>query len=226
MEKAATDKELEAKEVETRETVTKEGKGTIENINCVDVINKEELLQEHGRENCFTDVHNLVNSSSNGDGELSEIVLANLNTTDLPVKAIGVDGEPVQDSFKIWKLGKWIFKFLHVVHESIFLEQRMMRYGNTRTMFNSSLKILFCKFNARLHEEVNPLKDHQQNRVWNPGGSKSFKLVAITLLQKSDRPHIQESMNFFYIGSLMQEHPAQNIIVHLVDLGVDVFNYF
>jgi len=101
-----------------------------------------------------------------------------------------------------------------------------MRYGKLRIMFNNSLKILFCEFDAILHDEVIPLKDHQKNRFWNPGGSKSFRLVAITLLQKSDKPHRQESLIFFYIRSLMQEHPAQNIIVHLVDLGGDVFNYF
>lgn len=120
LEKEASEKEPEAEEVETRETVTKERKDTIENINCVDVINKDELLLEHGGGNCFTNIQNLVDSSSNDDGELSDLVLTNLSTTELPGKAIDADGEPVRDSFKIWKPGKWVFKFPHAVHESIF----------------------------------------------------------------------------------------------------------
>ena len=49
-----------------------------------------------------------------------------------------------------------------------------------------------------MHDElpnrVDTSKDQRQNRVWNPGGSKSSGLMAISLLQKSDRPHRQESM--------------------------------
>ena len=41
---------------------------------------------------------------------------------------------------------------------------------------------------------VDTLKEQQQNRVWNPGGSKSSGLVVVALLQKSDRPHRQKSM--------------------------------
>lgn len=146
--------ETEAKEVETRETAIKGVKNTIENINYVDVINKEELLLEHDGENCFTDIQNLVDSLSDDDGELSDLVLTNLSTTELSGKAIGADGEPIRDSFKIWRLG-----------------QRKMTGTKTRQ-----------------HEEER-LKDQQQNRVWNPGGSKSFRLVEVTLLQKNDRPH-------------------------------------
>ena len=64
-------------------------------------------------------------------------------------------------------------------------------------MFKNSLNILFWEFYARLHNEVIPLKDHQQTRVWNLGGRKSFRLVAVTLLQKIDRPHRHESMILF-----------------------------
>jgi len=102
----------------------------------------------------------------------------------------------------------------------------MVWYQKLRVTSNSFLKIIFSEFCAKLHNGVDILKDHQQNRVWNRGGSKSFRLVAVILPQKSDGPHRQESMIFFYIGSLMQEHPAHNIIVHLVDLGGDVFMYF
>ena len=70
----------------------------------------------------------------------------------------------------------------------------MMWYGKPRVTFNSVLKILFWEFCAKLQNGVDTLKDQRKNRVWNPGGSKSFRLVAITLLQKSDRPHRQESM--------------------------------
>ena len=45
-----------------------------------------------------------------------------------------------------------------------------------------------------LPNRVDTSKDQRQNRVWNPGGSKSSGLVAVALLQKSDGPHIQESM--------------------------------
>lgn len=49
------------------------------------------------------------------------------------------------------------------------------------------------------HYEEERLKDQQQNRVWNLGGSKSLRLVVVTLLQKSDRPHRQESMKFSFL---------------------------
>jgi len=196
LEKEAVDKELEAKEVETKETITKEGKDTIENINCVDVINKEELLLEHGGENCFIGIQNLVDSSSNDDDELSDLVLTNLNMIELPAKAISADGEPVRDSFKIWKPGKWIFKFPHAVHKSIFQEIKMVWYGKSRVTSNNVLKIVFLEFCAKLLNGVDTLKDHQQNRVWNPGGIKSFRLVAVTLLQKSDIPHRHDSIIF------------------------------
>ena len=45
-----------------------------------------------------------------------------------------------------------------------------------------------------LPNRVDTLKDHRQNIVWNLRGSKSSGLVAVVLLQKSDRPHRQESM--------------------------------
>ena len=45
-----------------------------------------------------------------------------------------------------------------------------------------------------LPNRVDTLKDQRQNRVWNPEGSKSSGLVAIALLQKSDRTHREESM--------------------------------
>jgi len=65
-------------------------------------------------------------------------------------------------------------------------------------MFSNSLKYkIHREVNARLHDPIIPLKGHLQNRVWNPRGSKSFRLVAVTLLQKSDRPHRQEFMDFF-----------------------------
>ena len=45
-----------------------------------------------------------------------------------------------------------------------------------------------------LPNQVDTLKDQRHNRVWNPGGSKSSRLVAVALLQKNNRPHRQESM--------------------------------
>ena len=45
-----------------------------------------------------------------------------------------------------------------------------------------------------LPNRVDTLKDQRQNKVWNPGGIKSSGLVVVVVLQKSDRPHRQESM--------------------------------
>ena len=125
------------------------------------MINKEELLLEHDGKYCFIDIQNLVDSSSDDDGELSDLVLTNLSMKKLPGKAIGENSEPVRDSFKIWRPG----------------ERKMI---GTKT---------------QQHEEER-LKDQHQNIIWNRGGSKSFRLVAVTLLHKSDKPHRHESMNF------------------------------
>lgn len=51
---------------------------------------------------------------------------------------------------------------------------------------------------CKQHQEER-LKDQQKNGVWNPRGSKSLRLVGITLLQKSDRPHRRESMKFSFL---------------------------
>lgn len=59
------------------------------------MINKEELLLEHGGENYFTDIQNLVDSSSDDDGEPSDLFLTNLSTKKLPGKEIVAEGEPV-----------------------------------------------------------------------------------------------------------------------------------
>jgi len=59
------------------------------------VINKEELLLEHSGENCFKDIYNLVDSSSDDDGEPSDLVLTNISMTKLIGKAISANGEPV-----------------------------------------------------------------------------------------------------------------------------------
>ena len=53
---------------------------------------------------------------------------------------------------------------------------------------------LIDKVSDKLPNQVDTLKDERQNRVWNPGGRKSSRLVAVALLQKSDRTHRQESM--------------------------------
>ena len=45
-----------------------------------------------------------------------------------------------------------------------------------------------------LPNRVDTLKDQWQNRFWNPRGRKSLGFVVVALLQKSDRPHRQESM--------------------------------
>lgn len=55
--------------------------------------------------------------------------------------------------------GKWVLEFPRAVHESIFPELRVVRYGKLRVTFNSSLKILSWEFCARLHDEVVPRKN-------------------------------------------------------------------
>ena len=52
MEKEATYKEPETKEDKTGEIVRERGKGTTENINRIDVIDKEELLRGIGGTIC------------------------------------------------------------------------------------------------------------------------------------------------------------------------------
>ena len=69
-----------------------------------------------------------------------------------------------------------------------------MWYGKERVTFNIILKILFWKFCARLQNRVDTLKDQRRNIVWNPEGNKLLRLVVVALLQKSDKPHRQESM--------------------------------
>ena len=69
-----------------------------------------------------------------------------------------------------------------------------MCYGKARVTFNSIMKILFWKFCEKLQNGVETLKYEWKNRVWNPQGSKSWRHVAVALLQKSVRPHRQESM--------------------------------
>ena len=101
------------------------------------------------------------------------------------------DVQPIRDSFRVWRLEEWVSTFLH---KSVIPEIKMMWYGKARVTFNSILKIIFWKFCAKLQNGVDTLKDQRQNRVWNHGGSKSLRLVVVALLQKSDRPHRQESM--------------------------------
>ena len=70
----------------------------------------------------------------------------------------------------------------------------MMWSRKGRVTFNSIMKILLWKFCENLQNRVDTSKDQRQNRVWNPGGRNLLRLVVVTLLQKSDRPHRQESM--------------------------------
>ena len=50
------------------------------------------------------------------------------------------------------------------------------------------------RLSDELPNQVDTLKDQQQNKVWNPGGSKSLGFVAVAVLQRSDGSHRQESM--------------------------------
>lgn len=55
--------------------------------------------------------------------------------------------------------GKCVLEFPRAVHESVFPELRVVRYGKLRVTFNSSLKILSWEFCARVHDEVVPRKN-------------------------------------------------------------------
>lgn len=113
------------------------------------------------------------------------------------------------------------------MHKSIFPNVKMVWHGKSIIMFNNSPKILFWEFSAKLQNGVDTLKDQWQNRVWNLGGSKSLRLMAIELLYKSDRPHRQESMETFPHGESDSGASCSNFVAYLVDLGGDVFlNYF
>eukprot|EP01018_Ginkgo_biloba_P034909 Gb_36639 [translate_table: standard] len=54
---------------------------------------------------------------------------------------------------------KCVLEFPHAVHESIFPELRVVRYGKLRGTFNSSLKILYWELCAKVHDEVVPWRN-------------------------------------------------------------------
>ena len=130
------------------------------------------------------------------------------------------DVKPVRDSFKAWRLEEWVSTFLH---KSVILEIKMAWYGKPRVTLNSVLKILFWEFCAKLQNGVDTLKYRQQKRVWNPRGSKSLRLVVVGLLQKSDRPHRQDSMETFLHGESDAGASCSNVIGYLGDLGGIMF---
>ena len=72
-------------------------------------------------------------------------------------------------------------------------EESIKQRGITSRNWRSRWKPI-DKVSDELPNRVDTSKDQQQKRVWNPGGSKSSRLVAVTVLQKSDGPHRQESM--------------------------------
>uniref|UniRef100_A0A0C9QW91 TSA: Wollemia nobilis Ref_Wollemi_Transcript_4428_3641 transcribed RNA sequence n=1 Tax=Wollemia nobilis TaxID=56998 RepID=A0A0C9QW91_9CONI len=55
--------------------------------------------------------------------------------------------------------GKLVLVFLRAVHESIFPELRVVRYGKLRVTFGNNLKILSWEFCAKVHDEVVPRKN-------------------------------------------------------------------
>jgi len=66
-----------------------EGEDTMESINGVDVVDKEELLRELGGD-CSKDIQNLVDClSDDDDNEPSDLALINLGTTESAGKATG-----------------------------------------------------------------------------------------------------------------------------------------
>ena len=86
--------------------------------------------------------------------------------------------------------------------------------------------IVFWKFCAKLQNGVDTLKDQRKNRVWNPRGRKSLRLVAIALLHKSDRPHRHESMQTFLHGESDAGASCSIFIIYLGDLGVMFYYYY
>ena len=157
LEKKAADKEPEAEEDKTKEIVTEREEDTPKNINCIDVIDKEELLWGIGGSNCCKSQWNLVDRMSNvGDGELSNLALIKFKTIELADKPMHVDLNLVWDYFKAWRLEEWVSTFLW---KSVFPKIKMVWYGKPRVTFNSVLKILFWEFYAKLQNGVDTLKD-------------------------------------------------------------------
>eukprot|EP00250_Pteridium_aquilinum_P003296 c13620_g1_i1 orf=702-3743(+) len=54
--------------------------------------------------------------------------------------------------------GRLVLEFPRAVHESIFPELRVVRYGRLRVTFSSSFKIFSWEFCTKMHEEVVPRK--------------------------------------------------------------------
>ena len=113
------------------------------------------------------------------DGELSDLAHVKFKTTESVDKPMSVDVKLVRDSFKAWRLEEWVSAFLH---QSVFPETNMVWYRKLRVTFDRVLKILLWEFYAKLQNGVDTLKDRRQNRFWNPGGSKSLRLMVVALL--------------------------------------------
>ena len=104
-----------------------------------------------------------------GDGELFDLDLIKLRTTESADKPMNIDVKPVRDYLKAWRLEEWVSSFLC---KPVFPEINMVWYGKPRVTFNSVLKILFWEFCAKLQNGVDTLKEWWKNGIWNPGGSK------------------------------------------------------
>ncbi|XP_024399009.1 uncharacterized protein [Physcomitrium patens] len=58
--------------------------------------------------------------------------------------------------------GKMVLEYSGAVHESVFAELRVIRYGTLRVTFSSSYKIQAWEFCTKTHEEVVPSKNLQE----------------------------------------------------------------
>jgi hypothetical protein len=88
---------------------------------------------------------------------------------------------------------------------------KLMRKHSKRMYYKEKMTI---RYSSSLTEKYFEGKENGrlQNKIWDPGGFKSSRLVIDTLLQKIDKPHRQEYMNTFYFESLMQEDKISNSI--------------
>ena len=92
-----------------------------------------------------------------------------------------------------------------------FNKKLLLRRIDKRKCWRSRWNLIDRVVNE-LSNRIDTSKDQRQNRVWNPGGSKSLGLVAIALLQKSDGPHRQESMETSLHGE--SDAGASNLNFH------------
>ena len=104
------------------------------------------------------------------------------------IKDYSSNQEGVLDYFPLQKV-----EYSTQLETTKFKKEELLQGIGERKCWRSRWNLI-NRVDDELSNRVDTSKDQRQNRVWNPGGSKSSGLVVVTLLQKSDRLHRQESM--------------------------------